>query len=136
MKILSLALYQIGDEEKNQHLLIIESNQEASRLFQIKNERSNERAKFQTTRVEDFMLRSVKDHHYILLLVIDRFMLVSDQSLETLFKELIDKMTKSGIWEGKPFQDVKLAKRFQKDFLSFVEEKSHLVKVDKVAKAQ
>ena len=44
-------------------------------------------------------------------------------------------MTKSGIWEGKPFQDAKLAKRFQKEFEKFVEEKSHLVKVDKVAKA-
>ena len=48
----------------------------------------------------------------------------------------MDKMVKSGIWDGQPFSDEGLAKRFKPDFEQFVVEKSYLVKEDKVAIAQ
>lgn len=45
-------------------------------------------------------------------------------------------MEKSGIWEGQPFSDENLAKRFKPELDLFVQEKSYLVKEDKVAIAQ
>lgn len=39
-----------------------------------------------------------------------------------MFNDLITKMKNSGIWEGKPFSDKKLAKLFKQDFKNFVQE--------------
>lgn len=44
-------------------------------------------------------------------------------------------MINSGIWEGKPFADQSLAKRFKTDFKQFAEDNSFMVKEDKVAVA-
>lgn len=44
-------------------------------------------------------------------------------------------MKQSGIWEGKPFADPNLAKKYKKDFAQFQQEMSYLVKEDKVAVA-
>lgn len=62
--------------------------------------------------------------------------IISDQNLEVLYNELISKMEKSGIWEGQPFSDETLAKRFKPELDLFVQEKSYLVREDKVAIAQ
>ena len=44
-------------------------------------------------------------------------------------------MVTSGIWEGKPFADQGLARKFQKEFDQFANDKSFMVKDDKVAVA-
>ncbi len=46
------------------------------------------------------------------------------------------KLVSSGIWDGQPFSDEGLAKRFKQELDSFVSEKCYLVKEDKVAIAQ
>ena len=52
-----------------------------------------------------------------------------------MYNELMKKMINSGIWEGKPFSDAGLAKKFKHDFEQFVQDKSYMVKEDKVAVA-
>lgn len=44
-------------------------------------------------------------------------------------------MITSGIWEGKPFSDAGLARKFQKELEQFANDKSFMVKDDKVAVA-
>lgn len=44
-------------------------------------------------------------------------------------------MVASGIWDGQPFSDEVLAKKFKPELEAFVAEKSYLVKEDKVAMA-
>lgn len=62
--------------------------------------------------------------------------IISDQNLEALYKDLMAKMVVSGIWDGQPFSDEGLAKRFKSELDIFINEKQSLVKEDKVAMAQ
>ena len=71
----------------------------------------------------------------MLLLVTECNQIISDQFLDSLYKDLINKMVSSGIWEGKPFSDSSLAKKFKKEFEQFASDKSFMVKDDKVAVA-
>lgn len=83
--------------------------------------------------IEGHRLRVFKKHQYLLVLVTAPNNIISDQNLEVLYNELMQKMVASGIWDGQPFSDEGLAKRFRPELESFVAEKSYLVKEDKVA---